>query len=131
MKHVVIDSSLRLVRLVYSGRLEDAEWVAGLSESMSMPEVGSILIDWSGVDAMLVTSAAVRQAAIRLAIANRHTCGLVAPRDEAFGIARMFESFADSPRVRAFRTFEAAAKWFDENRPARRNHSNARGGDPA
>jgi hypothetical protein len=117
-----IDAARRLIRTRCIGPLRLAEVVAhlrGLETDPGVPDRPDVLLDFSELtsfpDHEQVHSVAREVRALSPKIAWQNLA-IVAPRDLAFGIARMFEMISE-PSFRATRVFRKhadAERWIEE-----------------
>lgn len=117
-----IDEARRLVLTTATGVLMDADilrlkaWL--LADPRWSPDMRE-LADIRNIDRLEVTTAGVQQMAGRDEAVGgglkSYRLAIVAPRDEVYGMARMYQMLTEHtvPNVAVFRDLEAATAWLD------------------
>jgi len=111
MKSVSFDPAAGFVTIAFTGSVDDSEWFAAFEEIERAAPSHWLLIDLSEAQTRQLTSLAVRKSALHMSPAVLRGCALVASELASFGLARMFEIYADNPGVAAFRDLDSARKW--------------------
>ena len=113
---LAIDRNKRLVVSTYYGEIKDSDVLAQAALIGSHPDFDpsfSEIADFSEVSSGTVSTVAIREMARRPSIydpASMHVA--IAPQPHIFGLARMFQAFADQTRanVAVVRTMNEAHK---------------------
>ena len=116
--HIQTDPDL--IRLSYTGHVTQAELFASARQvetlEATLPDRPNQLTDLGGITSRetnygnLSSVASIRRAKI---FPNNFKLAMVAPTAESFGLARMFQSLADNPKVdiQIFPNKDEAEKW--------------------
>jgi hypothetical protein len=98
------------VQLDHSGIMEDRDLQQAIEDLLGVPMPCSLLINFSDVQEFQVTTTGIQRGAARFRTCDMRVA-IVAPSDIAYGIARMFDAYAESPKLGAFRSAPAARQW--------------------
>lgn len=124
--HYELDAPTRILHIIAVGSVDDDEmmkFTQSLIADESVPTDCCKLVDLCGLDESTVSAAVVRQAADLL---SRHglpagdaRVAMVAGRDFAFGLARMYQSYRSMApeRFRVFRDRREALSWLGASVP--------------
>ena len=115
-----MDAANRIRIAVFEGVVDDAELLGSYGSLVAQPDYDPTLndlVDMRGVDRLEVSSASVRRL-VEMFTPLDHgevvtRLAIVAPRDDVFGMARMYEILrSDAPeQIRVFRDRPEAERW--------------------
>ena len=115
-----VDAAARVVTLEVIGELGDGELATLVGELAHAPGLGpeySLLVDMRFVNGRSVTTAGVKALASKTPVfAPAARRAVVVPTDLGYGMARMYEMFAEphgGPDVRVFRDYAQARRWVE------------------
>ena len=119
-----IDRPDRLVRILGSGRLTDDEMIQCVTALRDDPDLEAgmdTLSDMRNIEVGFTRDGVLRMVEVMRASDARRSnarAAIVVSSDLAFGMGRMFESWAQDqvdPAIRIFRSLEDAKAWFAED----------------